>query len=190
MNREQQIRQQVSELADGELEAQQLPGLLAALRGSSPSTLNEDWELYHRIGDCLRNEPMADDLSAGFSLRLRERLDAEPVVLAPRRRDFSDRLRGWGVALTAVAAAAAGFALSPSLFPPSLELSAPSVASLASGPNAAAPAVAPPMLADAGGAMARGREVDYILLHLSANPSLYGAPVLARQAAFRSGPEK
>jgi hypothetical protein len=42
MNREQQIRQQVSELADGELEAQQLPGLLAALRGSSPSTLNED----------------------------------------------------------------------------------------------------------------------------------------------------
>lgn len=187
MNREQQIRQQVSELADGELEAQQLQGLLAALHGSEPSTLKEDWHLYHRIGDCLRNEPMAGDLSAGFSRRLRERLDAEPVVLAPRRKDFSQRLRGWGVALTAVAAAAAGFALSPSLFRPSL---APSTPALVSGRDAGAPVVAPALIADAGGAIARGREVDYILLHLSANPSLYGAPVLARQAAFSSDPEK
>jgi hypothetical protein len=45
MNREQQIRQQVSELADGELEAQQQQGLLAALHGSEPSTLKEDWHL-------------------------------------------------------------------------------------------------------------------------------------------------
>ncbi|MEY3721561.1 MAG: hypothetical protein RL618_2080 [Pseudomonadota bacterium] len=187
MDREQQIRQQVSELADGELEAQQLQGVLAALHGASPGTLKEDWDLYHRIGDCLRNEPVAGDLSAGFARRLRERLDVEPVVLAPRQKDFSQRLRGWGAALTAVAAVAVGFALSPSLFHPSL---APSAPALVSGRDGGVTVVAPALLADAGGATARRREVDYILLHLSANPSLYGAPVPARQAAFSSDPEK
>ncbi|MFM8468292.1 MAG: sigma-E factor negative regulatory protein [Oxalobacteraceae bacterium] len=187
MNKRQQIRQRVSELADGELQTQHVQGLLEALRGSGPGTLKEDWDLYHRIGDCLRNERTAADLSDGFARRLQERLDAEPVVLAPRRRDFSERLREWGVALTAVAAAAASVALSPSLFHPS---PASSVPSLAAGRHAGPPAVTSAMRADAGGAIARDKGVDYILLHLNANSSLYGAPVLARQAAFSSAPEK
>ena len=187
MNREQQIRQQVSELADGELETQHIRGLLATMQESASSTLKDDWDLYHRIGDCLRNEPVTGDLSAQFSCRLRERLDAEPVVLAPRRRDFPHRLRGWGLALTAVAAAAVGFAWSPSLFDSPTAPPTPSLPSLASGDNAGAPGVAPVLLADAGSPAAHAPEVDYLLLHLSANPSLYGAPVLARRAAFSSG---
>ena len=187
MNRAQSIRQQVSELADGELESQHLQRLLAELNSPPPNSLREDWDLYHRIGDCLRSEQMGGDLSAGFSHRFSERLEAEPTVLAPRRETLSGRLRGWGVALTAVAAAATGFALSPSLFHAPAGTSSPS---LASGRVADSPVAASAVIADASGAMASHREPDYILLHQSANPSLYGAPALVRQAAFSSGSEK
>ncbi len=187
MNTEQSLRQQVSELTDGELEALHLQALLAALNGTFPNAVRQDWDIYHRIGDCLRSEQMASELSAGFSRRFSERLQAEPTVLAPRREKFAGRLRGWGVALTAVAAAAMGFALSPSLFhapafiPPS---------SLASGHAPDTPPVATAMLADAGGAMAQSKEAEYILLHQSANPSLYGTPSMSRHAALSSGAEK
>ncbi len=187
MNTEQSLRQQVSELTDGELEALHLQALLAALNGTLPNAVRQDWDIYHRIGDCLRSEQMASELSAGFSQRFSERLQAEPTVLAPRREKFAGRLRGWGVALTAVAAAAMGFALSPSLFhapafiPPS---------SLASGHAPDTPPVATAMLADAGGAMAQSKEAEYILLHQSANPSLYGTPSMSRHAALSSGAEK
>lgn len=187
MNKAQSIRQQVSELADGELEPQQLQMLIAELNSPAPNTLRDDWDLYHRIGDCLRSEQMDSDLSAGFSRRFSERLEAEPTVLAPRREKLSGRLRGWGVALTAVAAAATGFALSPSLF--HTPAGTPS-SSLASGRAADTPVAASAVIADASGAMASHHEPDYILLHQSANPSLYGAPALARQAAFSSGSEK
>ena len=187
MNTEQSLRQQVSDFTDGELEALHVQALLAALNGPAPNAVRQDWDIYHRIGDCLRSEQMASELSAGFSHRFSERLQAEPTVLAPRREKITGRLRGWGVALTAVAAAAMGFALSPSLF------HAPAVispASLASGHTPETPSVATAMLADAGGAMAQTKEADYILLHQSANPSLYGTPSMSRQAAFTSGTEK
>ncbi len=190
MNREQSIRQQVSELADGELEPPHIKALLGQLTGPAPNTVRDDWDLYHRIGDCLRSEPTAGALSADFSRRFSERLAAEPTVLAPKRDLLSGRVRGWGVALTAVAAAATGFALSPSLFHlPSV--TAP--ASLASGPAARpadTPRAAAPVLADASNAVAQRMEPDYISLHQSANPLLYGAPALARNAAFRSDAEK
>ena len=187
MNTEQSLRQQVSDFTDGELEALHVQALLAALNGPAPNAVRQDWDIYHRIGDCLRSEQMASELSAGFSHRFSERLQAEPTVLAPRREKITGRLRGWGVALTAVAAAAMGFALSPSLF------HAPAVispASLASRHTPDTPPVATAMLADAGGAMAQNKEADYILLHQSANPSLYGTLSMSRQAAFTSGAEK
>ena len=182
MNRAQSIRQQVSELADGELEAQHLPTLLAELNSPAPNTLRADWDLYHRIGDCLRSEQMADELSADFSCWFAERLEAEPTVLAPRRKKVSGRLRGWGVALTAVAAAATGFALSPSLF----HTPGASSSTLAAGLAGDASVVRSAVIADASSAMVSSSEPDYILLHQSANPSLYGAPAMVRQAALSS----
>ena len=187
MNTEQSIRQQVSEFADGELEPQQVQTLLAALNGPAPNALRQDWDLYHYIGDCLRSEPMADDVSAGFSDRLAERLQGETTVLAPISGKLAGRLRGWGAALTAVAAAAMGFALSPSFFHAPV---ATSPAALASGHTRVTSPVASAMLADASSATANSKAADYIQLHQSANPSLYGAPALARQAALSSGTEK
>lgn len=186
MNNDQQVRQQISDLADGEIAPSQLQPLLEQLRKPE---LKADWDLYHRIGDTLRSEQMAAELSPGFSQRFAERLAAEPSLLAPKRHSAGS-LRGWGVALTAVAAAATGFVLSPTLFHEG-EISAP--ASLARGSETAAPVVTPvsTLLADASGAITQDDEhADYILLHTSANPSLYGAPALARPAALSSRTEK
>ncbi len=187
MNREQSIRQQISELVDGELQPQHVDALLAELNDPEESRFRQDWSVYHRLGDYLRSEQMAGDLSKDFSRRLAEQLQAEPTVLAPRGQIVSGRFRVWGVALSAVAAAAMGFALSPSLFHPPASTSP---GSLASVHNADAPPAASALLADATTAIAHSREADYIQLHQSANPSLYSAPALMRQAVVSSGAEK
>lgn len=79
----------------------------------SGSLAREDWHTYHLIGDLLRSDEHRSDPKhdAAFLGRLRERLAAEPVVLAPtptsgERYASSRRRRGW--ALTG--AVAAGFA--------------------------------------------------------------------------------
>lgn len=192
MNREPSSRQQVSELVDGELEPQQLRALLALLNAPAPNALRDDWDLYHRMGDCLRSEQMDGELSEAFSRRFSERLAAEPTVLAPHPEKFSGRFRGWSITLTAVAAAATGLALSPMLFHAPAGMSPSSLASVRSADTASvrSAAGAPAMLAQAGSAMTNSRAPEYILLHQSANPSLYGAPALARQAAFGSSAEK
>lgn len=184
MNKDEQIRQQVSELTDGELAPPLLQPLLAALRKPE---IKADWDLYHRIGDTLRCEQMASQLSPTFSRKLEQRLAAEPVLLTPQRTRPAASLRGWGVALAALAAAATGFMLSPSLFHPNGDARSPAVVAAKSQDNAAAET----MLADAGGATAHSKETaDYILLHQSANPSLYGVPALAQHAALSSHSEK
>jgi sigma-E factor negative regulatory protein RseA len=81
---QEQSRQLLSELADGELNAEGARRACAAWR-DDPS-LRDDWHSYHLIGDVLRS----DDLAAAprhdeaFLAALRSRLAAEPVVLAPQ----------------------------------------------------------------------------------------------------------
>lgn len=58
----------------------------------------ERWALYHEIGDAMRGAPL---LSPGFNEAFRERLAAEPTVLAPRLR-----LRAAPVALALAASLA------------------------------------------------------------------------------------
>lgn len=77
----------LSALMDGELDAAQVASACAAWR--SEARQRSDWHLYHLIGDTLRSEdlaaaPVRDER---FMQRLHERLDREPVVLAPSRRD-------------------------------------------------------------------------------------------------------
>lgn len=78
----------------------------------SDASVRGDWHTYHLIGDLLRSdehrcEPAHD---ANFVARLRERLAAEPTVLAPQPKarlaiQRARRLRTW----MAPAAVAAGF---------------------------------------------------------------------------------
>lgn len=94
------MKENLSAWMDGELsdaQARLLPQQLkgdAALRGS--------WDCYHLIGDAVRGVH-GPDLCA----RIHARLDAEPTVLAPRRRATAEQLRGFALKAAAGVAAVA-----------------------------------------------------------------------------------
>ncbi|WP_157263697.1 sigma-E factor negative regulatory protein [Azohydromonas aeria] len=73
----------LSALMDGELDAAAAARLADACRGDA--RLRESWHRYHLIGDVMRSQDLAQPPGhdAAFVLRLRERLAAEPVLLAP-----------------------------------------------------------------------------------------------------------
>lgn len=80
-----QARERLSALADGEADAEDLQGALAAWRSATlRAGTCETWHAYHLIGDVMRSEDLAragrDD---AFLAGLRERLADEPVVVAP-----------------------------------------------------------------------------------------------------------
>lgn len=74
-------REQISALADGELVDAHVNVALAALREPEEQVT---WDLYHQIGDVLRSDEMDFEFSDGFAARMRARLEAEPVILAPQ----------------------------------------------------------------------------------------------------------
>jgi sigma-E factor negative regulatory protein RseA len=73
----------LSAMADGEVDAQLVEQVCSSWR--QDASVRARWHSYHLIGDVLRSE----ELGAGFKTdetmlqRVRERLAAEPVVLAP-----------------------------------------------------------------------------------------------------------
>jgi sigma-E factor negative regulatory protein RseA len=99
-------RESLSALADGQADEQALASLCAAWQHDAEA--RRSWHTYHLIGDVLRSSDMAGSPARDHDLlqRVRSRLAAEPVVLAPQRADMSRRLR----ALAAPVAVAAGFA--------------------------------------------------------------------------------
>lgn len=189
--------EQISILADGELEDEQVNRALHALRDPAQ---HATWTLYHQIGDALRCEQMATPLSADFSARMAARLDAEPTLLAPRQTAQVPAASGLVASLrrlshssgtwAAVAAAALAFVLAPQMLP--TQQHAPQFARAPAMPGNTAPAA---MLAEAKQAGQldvpgrRAAEIDgYILAHQTAYPSLYGSAQLARPATLNEEP--
>jgi sigma-E factor negative regulatory protein RseA len=78
MDTNKKIRETISAFADSELPEADQELALAALREADG---RDTWSLYHRIGDILRAEPGAADLSPGFEACLAAKLDAEPLPL-------------------------------------------------------------------------------------------------------------
>lgn len=76
----------LSALVDGEIQPDELDGMLAAWRDDPAQ--RRRWHDYQLIGDVLRSDDLAAEPAhdAAFLQRLRERLAAEPVVLAPAPR--------------------------------------------------------------------------------------------------------
>lgn len=74
------MKERISTLMDGELNGDETEALLGRIK-QHPETLQE-WQAYHLIGDALRQP---DHISKDISIALRERLRAEPTVLAPHR---------------------------------------------------------------------------------------------------------
>jgi sigma-E factor negative regulatory protein RseA len=80
------MKNQLSELVDGELSPDEAAAVLAGLK--EKRELRQDWLIYHVIGDTLRGTP---PVSADFTARFSERLTGEPTILAPQRTVFPGR---------------------------------------------------------------------------------------------------
>ncbi|TXF13578.1 sigma-E factor negative regulatory protein [Pelomicrobium methylotrophicum] len=74
------MKQEISALMDGELEADHASSVIGRIIGN-PS-LQSEWAVYHMIGDALREQAFA---AFDVGERVRQRLAEEPPVLAPRR---------------------------------------------------------------------------------------------------------
>ncbi len=142
----------ISQLVDGELEALQVERVCTKLADGGAL---ETWVAYHLIGDALRQQA---DVAPGFHRRFRDRLAAEPTVLAPRRSSPRPGYIAWAAAASVAAVALVGwFGLR--------ELQPPTAASIAQLPatDKAPVAVARP-------AQNAGLN-DYLLVHQAYSPA-------------------
>lgn len=90
------MKQEISALMDGELFEDEAESLFGDIRRGSDT--HRDWEIYHLIGDALRQpEHIHSDLSA----KVRERMRDEPVVLAPRARAAKQKVRAFALSAAA-----------------------------------------------------------------------------------------
>jgi len=94
------MKQEISILMDGELFEDEAEDLLDRIKRDPDA--HREWAVYHLIGDVLRQpEHIHCDLSA----KVRERMQDEPAILAPRRRAARQRVQTF--ALSAAASLAA-----------------------------------------------------------------------------------
>ena len=93
------MKDRISQLMDGELDERSAADAIEAC-GRGAEAL-EAWRTYHLISDAMRDSRM---LSAGFSMRVAQRLEAEPTVLAPQRKRAESRT--WFAASAAASFAA------------------------------------------------------------------------------------
>src|ERR1019366_3312881 len=82
------MKLKISVLMDGELFEDEAASLLDHIKRGSD--VHKDWEVYHLIGDVLRQP---DHIHCSLSAKVRERLQDEPTVLAPRGRAVKQRMR-------------------------------------------------------------------------------------------------
>jgi sigma-E factor negative regulatory protein RseA len=81
------MRQKISVLMDGELFEDEAESLLDHIKKGSD--VHKDWEVYHLIGDVLRQP---EYIPCGLSAKVRDRLQDEPTVLAPRGRAVKQKM--------------------------------------------------------------------------------------------------
>jgi sigma-E factor negative regulatory protein RseA len=105
--------EEVSQLMDGELDAERLECACRGLRGTASM---ETWVCYHLIGDTLRG---CGGLSPGFAQRFTARLSGEPTLLAPPRRQTAPAAIAWAIAASVAAVGVVGWvALTTMPLPP------------------------------------------------------------------------
>lgn len=122
------MKQHISALMDGELFDEEAEAVFDKLRRNPEA--QGDWMIYHLIGDALRQP---DHVHGDISASLRERLQTEPTVIAPRAR-AGQRARWFAVSAAASVMALAvvawlGAKVAPSTASPQLAV-APQPASV------------------------------------------------------------
>ncbi|MFN9747038.1 MAG: sigma-E factor negative regulatory protein [Betaproteobacteria bacterium] len=182
----------LSAAADGDAEA--LDRALLALRegGAAGSRVRADWHAYHLIGDVLRTPDLATPPGhdAAFMAGLRERLAAEPVVLAPAALPtVTPRGARWRLPAAAVASAAGVAVVAGLLVMSRAGGDAPGAAvPLAAAPQAT-PSVEPastPVLRD--GVLRDARIEEFMRVHQGAAGGLSLLPPGVRQVDVTVAP--
>ena len=172
------MKDRISQLMDGELDERSAADAIKAC-GQDAEAL-QTWRTYHLISDAMRDSRV---LSAGFSMRLAERLEAEPTVLAPQRKRAESRT--WFAASAAASFAAVAlvgwlaFAPQPASGPQMAQQAPAATAELAQ----AQPVLVPPPSATN----------DYLLAHQGFSPrvSFQGMAPYVRSVSDQSrGPRK
>ena len=169
------MKETLSAWMDSELSGEQAGPLLPQLKRDAE--LRRNWDCYHLIGDALRGVH-GPDLCAG----IRARLDAEPTVLAPKRRRKPEKLH-WA-ALSAAASVAAvifvGWMAFPGTQQDNLQLAAVPVTVPVTVPAPEVQQVAAPA-----GEAAK----DYLLAHqrYSASNAMQGVAPYVRTVAEQRG---
>lgn len=182
------MNERVSALIDGELEPAAanatIDGVLA------DPELRSVWTEFHRVGDGLRSEELLGLATheAEAAARFARLLDAEPVILAPRRGAAPGWARAWtryGKRAVAASAAAAMVALSWWQFGPApdgasrqVEARAPAVAA----PLAAAEAQA--TLPASSSALDRGKLAEYVSAHHQASAAAWRDPSIIQSVGL------
>ena len=185
MDNRELTRERISALVDGECGEVEADIALAALHGEGDQA---DWEIYHQIGDVLRSDDMAVNMSADFSARMAARLAVEPIHLTPeadRRAKLEVRpaqgFRRWALpgAIAAAAAAAMAFVTTPQL-----------MVAMKGSPEPV-PTMATIAVSATEGAVLRDERIDdYLLAHQRFSPSVFSTTQYARNAAFASDSDK
>jgi sigma-E factor negative regulatory protein RseA len=89
------MKERISTLMDGELFEDETEALLGRIKHHPEA--RQEWQTYHLIGDALRQP---GHIPRDISVTLRERLQREPAVLAPRTR-ISQRIRYFAMSAAA-----------------------------------------------------------------------------------------
>jgi sigma-E factor negative regulatory protein RseA len=90
------MKKEISALMDGELFEDEADVLLDQIKRDFAA--DKDWAVYHLIGDVLRQpEHIHCDLNAG----VRERMQDEPTVLAPRGRAVQRKIHAFALSAAA-----------------------------------------------------------------------------------------
>lgn len=158
------MKERISTLMDGELYEDEATELLGNLKSNVEA--QQDWRAYHLIGDVLRQP---DHISRDITPALRERLRAEPVVLAPRTR-ISRKI---GYIAMSAAASVSALAVVVWMAMQIQSEPAPGMALQQSAPSALATAQA---AAPSGRAATQGKALnkdmdDYLVAHQEVSPS-------------------
>ena len=90
------MKQEISALMDGELFEDETENLLDRIKRDTDA--HKDWEVYHLIGDVLRQP---EHIHCGLSAKVRERMQDEPTVLAPRTRAVTQKIRTFALSAAA-----------------------------------------------------------------------------------------
>ncbi|MQR01697.1 sigma-E factor negative regulatory protein [Glaciimonas soli] len=205
MNTKEISQEQISALADGELSNTYVDSALAALRQTENRL---SWDVYHQIGDVLRSDDMAFNLSTDFTSKLMARLESESAIIAaPRVIAQSDAvhqvvangstaavdrhiMRRFGLPGMAAAAAVAAvtFIALPQMRGDRQSFSPTAVSQLAMASTPNTGATSAQMLAASRAShpeVLRDPGIDeYLLAHQRFSPALYSTAQYARSATY------